>query len=388
MKGLTACRISDTGKRLIAFILAAALLILSGCDEKGKSDKGNIPDDLSKYDSSCIVLNGIASSDMKVTFSELRELDSVSRKAKAERSNGERVSVNATGPLLETLMKEYGANLDEYNMVRFNAADGYSIAVTSDIFKNKEIILAYLDDGHPLSDKDGPVRVVVPGERAMYWVRMLESIEFEKNNDSQVADKVIILDTVFDILQTSSEEKVSGDGGKLIRTDALIAKYGNINDNTVRNVYISASDGLSKIEAKDNFLGRYIDFTEEDSPSFTGEDLPEGMSVREILTINYGNTAFFSVGSGLESMGVTKAGDMEGIPFSSLIKKIGSMASDTYLFTDMHGNTKKYIAEELSEAVIGKKGGIVVFSPDGKAGNAFGAAGGKVIEGLLSIEAE
>ena len=133
MKGLTDCRISGTGKRFISLIMAVALLILSGCDEKGKSDKGNIPYNLSEYDNSYIVLNGIASSDMKVTFSELRELDSVSRKTKAERSNGERVSVNATGPLLETLMKAYRANLDEYNMVRFNAADGYSIAVTSDI---------------------------------------------------------------------------------------------------------------------------------------------------------------------------------------------------------------------------------------------------------------
>ena len=296
--------------------------------------------------------------------------------------------MNATGPLLETVMKAYGVSLEEYNMVRFNATDGYSIAVASDILKNKEIILAYLDDGHPLSDKDGPVRVVVPGERAMYWVRMLESIEFEKNNDSQVADKVIILDTAFDMLQTSEKGTFSEESENRILTDALIAKYGNINDNTVRNVYISASDGLSKIEAKDNFLGHYIDFAEKDIPSFTGDDLPEGMSVRGILTINYGNTAFFSFGSGMESMGVMKSGDMEGIPFSSLIKKIGSMASDTYLLTDIHGNTEKYIADELSDAVIGKKGKLVIFSPDGKAGNAFGDAGGKVIEGLLSIEAK
>ena len=83
MKGLTDCRISGTGKRFISLIMAVALLILSGCDQHGGDDKGNIPDDLSEYDNSYIVLNGIASSDMKLTFSELRQMDSVSRKAKA-----------------------------------------------------------------------------------------------------------------------------------------------------------------------------------------------------------------------------------------------------------------------------------------------------------------
>jgi hypothetical protein len=41
-------------------------------------------------------------------------------------------------------------------------------------FTNKEVILAYLEDGKPLDDKAGPYRIVIPEEKRMArWVRQV-----------------------------------------------------------------------------------------------------------------------------------------------------------------------------------------------------------------------
>ncbi len=43
---------------------------------------------------------------------------------------------------------------------------------------SKQIILADTADGKPLSEKQGPLRVVVPQEKkAARWIRMVETIE-------------------------------------------------------------------------------------------------------------------------------------------------------------------------------------------------------------------
>ena len=52
---------------------------------------------------------------------------------------------------------------------------------------------------------------------------------------------------------------------------------------------------MSKNETKQNFIKSYIRTSGEGSPEFTGPDLPEGMTVRDLVTIHYGDTAFLSL---------------------------------------------------------------------------------------------
>jgi hypothetical protein len=58
------------------------------------------------------------------------------------------------------------------------AADGYRAVIAlpelDPDFTNKEVILAYLEDGKPLDDKAGPYRIVIPEEKRMArWVRQV-----------------------------------------------------------------------------------------------------------------------------------------------------------------------------------------------------------------------
>jgi DMSO/TMAO reductase YedYZ molybdopterin-dependent catalytic subunit len=60
--------------------------------------------------------------------------------------------------------------------------DGYStlfaLAEFDDAFSNRTILLADSEDGKPLPENAGPMRIVAPGDkRAARWARMVTSIE-------------------------------------------------------------------------------------------------------------------------------------------------------------------------------------------------------------------
>lgn len=62
------------------------------------------------------------------------------------------------------------------------AADGYRAVIAlpelDPDFTDKEVLLAYLQDGKPLDDKAGPYRIVIPEEKRMArWVRQVTKLK-------------------------------------------------------------------------------------------------------------------------------------------------------------------------------------------------------------------
>src|SRR5215471_10904769 len=62
------------------------------------------------------------------------------------------------------------------------AADGYRVVIAlpelDPDFTDKEVVLAYLQDGKPLDDKAGPYRIVIPEEKRMArWVRQVTTLK-------------------------------------------------------------------------------------------------------------------------------------------------------------------------------------------------------------------
>ena len=62
------------------------------------------------------------------------------------------------------------------------AADGYRVVIAlpelDPAFTDKQILLAFLKDGKPLNDKEGPYRIVIPDEKRMArWVRQVTGLK-------------------------------------------------------------------------------------------------------------------------------------------------------------------------------------------------------------------
>jgi hypothetical protein len=87
--------------------------------------------------------------------------------------------------VLEKAGVEFGQTLKGKRLAScllVEAADGYRVVIAlpklDPAFTDKQIVLAFLKDGKPLDDKEGPYRIVIPDEKRMArWVRQVTALK-------------------------------------------------------------------------------------------------------------------------------------------------------------------------------------------------------------------
>jgi hypothetical protein len=73
-----------------------------------------------------------------------------------------------------------GKRMASYLLVE--AADGYRVVIAlpelDPAFTDKKVVVAFLKDGKPLDEKEGPYRIVIPDEKRMArWVRQVTTLK-------------------------------------------------------------------------------------------------------------------------------------------------------------------------------------------------------------------
>jgi len=104
----------------------------------------------------------------------------------AERSSGQ---VQFEGVTLKNVLEKAGVAFGESmkgrrltNCLLVEASDGYRAVIAlpelDPAFTDKQILLAFLRDGKPLGEKEGPYRIVIPDEKRMArWVRQVTTLK-------------------------------------------------------------------------------------------------------------------------------------------------------------------------------------------------------------------
>lgn len=94
-------------------------------------------------------------------------------------------AMNFEGVLLRSVLEKVGITFGESmkgerltKCLLVEAADGYRVVIAlpelDPGFTDKQIVLAFQRDGKPLGDKEGPYRIIIPGEKRMArWVRQV-----------------------------------------------------------------------------------------------------------------------------------------------------------------------------------------------------------------------
>lgn len=93
------------------------------------------------------------------------------------------------GVKLKSVLEKAGVTFGESmkgkrltNCLLVEAADGYRAVIAlpelDPAFTDKQIVLAFLRDGKPLGEKEGPYRIVIPDEKRMArWVRQVTTLK-------------------------------------------------------------------------------------------------------------------------------------------------------------------------------------------------------------------
>jgi len=117
--------------------------------------------------------------------SELEALPHVKVTA-SEHSSG---TVIFEGVPLKSVLEKAGVGFGEsmkgkrlFNCLLVEAADGYRAVIAlpelDPAFTDKQTMLAFLRDGKPLGEKEGPYRIVIPDEKRMArWVKQVTKLK-------------------------------------------------------------------------------------------------------------------------------------------------------------------------------------------------------------------
>ena len=99
------------------------------------------------------------------------------------------VSATFEGVTLKSVLEKAGVGFGETlrgkrlaSCLVAEATDGYRVVIAlpemDPAFTDKQIVLAFLKDGKPLDEKEGPYRIVIPHEkRPARWIRQLTALK-------------------------------------------------------------------------------------------------------------------------------------------------------------------------------------------------------------------
>lgn len=328
-------------------------------------------------DSEAIAIIGLQDGDISLSIEEIKSLDSVTKDVISISSSGEEKKYTATGVLFETILQKYNKSQKDLAGIRAVAEDGYSIDVPSDVLKNRDVILAYEIDGKPLDEKSKPIRIVVPDERAMYWVRNLGKIEIIKSLEKNETQKLVMFDTATQMLNQydyTYYESVD----KAIKSSEIIEQFAS--NNSFDRVYIKSSDGLEKNETKEVLESGYIKVTGKEAPLFLSPEMPKGMHIKYILWFGCENTGFLTVDGALKVFEAKTYDDKTGVALTDIFNEVGMTDSDKYVLKADDGYSVEIFSSDIDKGIVYKENDIVRAYFEGLGKNTS-------IKKLLSIEA-
>lgn len=267
---------------------------------------------------------------VKVTMEELMKLPRVRRDCILRKSTGTEIPLSVEGPTLQEVLKHYKMDITNYTAMGITARDGYYALVPSEILHQKEILLAYMFNDEPIDEEEKPIRVVIPEEFGVYWVKMVSNIDFYSN----ITQKDIHSIKVFDALTRDIKPYMYEYYGKKdasIEIGKILQKLGEVD--TKGFFTMVSSDGLVKNETITMVKQRYYIKTEgENAPMNIGPDFKLGMNVKHMAYFTTTKDAVIFPREIEKITGTVKLGNHEGIPLAELLRVLEIKDNDKSRF--------------------------------------------------------
>ena len=335
-------------KKIWVVVLAVVLImsaVLCGC---AKETETAAADADSPEDEATLTVSGLDGDDITITLSEIMAMDAYDGRVEGADSAGEPVEYDVKGAYLADLLEQNGYAQSDFAGLRVIASDGYSIEVGADILAARDVILGYEMDGEPLDEGNAPLRVFIPEERAMYWVRMVTEIAVTYAADPEQVSGVYFMDTLYGP-DDYIEYEFIGQTYDAVDTNTIVTEYPGDKGDVV---LMTASDGLVKNETLENFLKGAINMSGEEVPEFFSSTLPGGMFVKNLRLFKYGGNAFWYALA-------------EAVTLADVAEECMLTDTESYLVC-LEGDVNVTItADELASWTVGIEAGEVYIMEDG-----------------------
>ena len=357
-------------KRLpaIGIVLLCFLLCMAACQRSGS---GTLKDSSLEESSAAGVITFIGlpgGGEAVLSGGQLMDMPHVTTNAQSVNAAGTVTDVSATGVLLDTVLRTLGVSQRDFESIIVTATDGYSIEFSKDILYNRDIIIAWEINGEPQSP-----RAVVPGERAMYWVKFLSTFELRGEVKIEGVHTIDILETM--VAQIPGEDyKYYDSVDKAVSVSAIFEKF---TGSKADFVTLRSIDSWGKNDRYDTVAAQFIKYTGEFAPMFIGPTLPEGMRLKNTLSMQIAGEYIASVEMAMLMENIPTG---EGLQVAALFAISNMIDAPSYTFEAVDGYSVVIDRADISRGALTVTDGIVAAMFDGLARNTL-------VRGLLYIKA-
>lgn len=165
---------------VLAFLLVALMLVgLVGCGS-GEDDSAYLESEKQlegMYEACKTIKLFDGEKELEpIKVEELEDREHVTVETTLKRSNGMEMPGTWVGASLGPILEEHGVETP-FKEIKIEAWDGYIGRASYDVAMRPDTIIAYEENGGPIPEIDGPVRLVVGSEDGYFWVRMMTGIE-------------------------------------------------------------------------------------------------------------------------------------------------------------------------------------------------------------------
>src|SRR6056297_1145657 len=254
------------------------------------------------------MISNLKGKDITINLKELKELPIVEETAISADEGDDKNVYEVKGVLLSDLLSSKGVSKNDLKAIRLIAGDGYQIDISENILKQRKLILTFEINGEPLYEKSKPIRVIIPNEMSMYWLKNLKEIRIVEMVETVNIRSLYFLETVVSELEKNESLKV--------------------------------------------FAEAYIKITGKNAPLFFSPDFPKGMHIKDMLFINYGSKSICSVEQAKNVFDLRKAEDIEGIPLSELLKESKLLQADRYEVKAVDGYSVEISVKDMESGIV------------------------------------
>ncbi|MDD4504616.1 MAG: molybdopterin-dependent oxidoreductase [Clostridiaceae bacterium] len=220
----------------------------------------------------------------RINVEDLKDYPQVTTETILQKTTGVKIDITASGPLLADVLKKNGIDINAYEAIGITGRDNYYTMISKDIIQNRDIILGTEFNGKEILREEKPIRIVVPDEMGVYWVKMVNNIDLYTHISPKNIENVYIFDALTRDIEPYYYEYY-GSKDKSFLVGKILSKFPFVDPNGFFTM--AGSDGLIKNETLSMVRDRYYIKTE-------GNNAPMNISPSFKLGMNVKKMSYFS----------------------------------------------------------------------------------------------
>lgn len=311
-----------------------------------------ISQEMWQKDENSFMISWPENNSIRVNIEDLKTYPQVTTETILQKTTGVKIPIKAEGPLLKDILEKNGIDINNYEAIGITGRDNYYTMVSKDIIQNRDIILGIRFNDEEIIREEKPVRIVIPDEMGVYWVKMVNRIDLYTHISPKDIQNVHIFDALTrDIKPYYYEYYGSKDESYLV--GKILSKFEYVDENGFFTMV--GLDGLVKNETISMVRDRYYIKTGGlNAPMNIGPAFKLGMNVKEMTHFSTTLDAVIFPEMMIKVMEVQNIPQGKAIRLKDVLEETGMIieSDDTFILLDTSGNKFPLSQDQLESSYL------------------------------------